>query len=53
MKTQAGHELEATGESPYRGWRASLNRFIWRAHIFIVGSLVVWVERARPNRNAG
>jgi 1-acyl-sn-glycerol-3-phosphate acyltransferase len=53
MKTQAGHELEAAGESRYRGWRVSLNRFVWRAHIFIVGVLVVWVERALPGRGHG
>jgi 1-acyl-sn-glycerol-3-phosphate acyltransferase len=34
-------------------WRLSLNRFIWRAHIFIAGSLVVWVERVCPNRSYG
>jgi 1-acyl-sn-glycerol-3-phosphate acyltransferase len=53
METQAGHDREAAGESPYRGWRVGLNRFIWRAHIFTVGSLVAWVERARPNRGHG
>jgi 1-acyl-sn-glycerol-3-phosphate acyltransferase len=31
----------------------SLNRFIWRAHIFVTGSLVVWVERVRPDRGCG
>jgi 1-acyl-sn-glycerol-3-phosphate acyltransferase len=31
----------------------SLNRLIWRAHIFTVGALVVWVERVRPNRGHG
>ena len=46
------HE-RGTSDSPYRGWRASLNRLIWRAHIFIVGALVVWVERAQPNRGYG
>jgi 1-acyl-sn-glycerol-3-phosphate acyltransferase len=30
-----------------------LNRLIWRAHIFIAGELVVWVERVRPNRANG
>jgi 1-acyl-sn-glycerol-3-phosphate acyltransferase len=50
---RAGLEREAVDESPYRGWRLSLNRFIWRAHIFIVGSLVVWVERVRPDRGYG
>jgi 1-acyl-sn-glycerol-3-phosphate acyltransferase len=53
MKTQGGHNLEAAGESPYRGWRVSLNRLIWRAHIFTIGALVVWVERIRPNRGYG
>jgi 1-acyl-sn-glycerol-3-phosphate acyltransferase len=33
--------------------RVSLNRLIWRAHIFTIGSLVVWAERALPNRGYG
>jgi 1-acyl-sn-glycerol-3-phosphate acyltransferase len=41
------------GGPRYRGWRLSLNRFIWRAHIFIAGSLVLWVERVCPNRGYG
>ena len=36
-----------------RDWRVALNRLIWRAHIFIAGSLVVAVERIRPNRGYG
>ena len=36
-----------------QGWRVSLNRLIWRAHIFTAGSVVVWVERVRPNRGHG
>jgi 1-acyl-sn-glycerol-3-phosphate acyltransferase len=36
-----------------RRWRVTLNRLIWRAHIFIAGSLVVWVERLCPNRGYG
>ena len=36
-----------------RGWRVSLNRLIWRAHIFTAGSLVVWAERVCPNRGLG
>lgn len=39
--------------SSNRGWRLSLNRFVWRAHIFIAGSLVVWAERLRPSRGHG
>jgi 1-acyl-sn-glycerol-3-phosphate acyltransferase len=31
----------------------TLNRLIWRAHIFTVSSLVVWVERLSPNRGHG
>jgi 1-acyl-sn-glycerol-3-phosphate acyltransferase len=53
METQAGHEREIAGESRWRGWRVPLNRFIWRAHIFAVGSLVVWVEKVRPGRGYG
>ena len=49
----AEHDPKAAGESRYRGWRVSLNRFIWRAHIFTVSSLVVWVERFYPNRGYG
>lgn len=41
----AGQHAELTGESRYRGWRVVLNRFVWRAHIFTVGSLVVWAEK--------
>jgi len=48
----ARHEGGA-GESPNRGWRVSLNRLIWRAHIFTAGSLVVWVENLWPNRGHG
>jgi len=40
----AGQHAEPAGESRYRGWRVVLNRFVWRAHIFTVGSLVVWAE---------
>jgi len=29
------------------------NRFVWRAHIFTVASLVVWVERVFPGRGYG
>jgi len=45
-----GHDPEGTRG---RGWRVSLNRLIWRAHIFIVSSLVIWVERTWPNRGLG
>jgi 1-acyl-sn-glycerol-3-phosphate acyltransferase len=41
------------GESPNGGWRVSLNRLIWRAHIFTAGSLVVWVENWLPDRGHG
>ena len=47
------HDPAATDASPRLGWRVSLNRFIWRAHIFTAGSLVVWVERVCPNRGYG
>lgn len=49
----AEQHAQGTGESPKRGWRVSLNRLIWRAHIFTAGWLVVWVERVRPNRGYG
>lgn len=38
---------------PYAGWRVSLNRFIWRAFIFTMGPLVVWIEKVVPNRGYG
>ncbi len=40
-------------ESPYKGWRISFNRFVWRAFIFAMGALVVMVERVLPNRGYG
>jgi 1-acyl-sn-glycerol-3-phosphate acyltransferase len=55
MKTPSTErqDPEAPGERRFSGWRGSLNRLIWRAHIFIAGSLVVWVERLFPNRGYG
>jgi 1-acyl-sn-glycerol-3-phosphate acyltransferase len=53
METRADQEREAAGGAPHRGWRVALNRLIWRAHIFTVGSLVVWAERLRPDRGYG
>jgi 1-acyl-sn-glycerol-3-phosphate acyltransferase len=52
MRTQ-GDERAPTADARYSGWRVSLNRFVWRAHVFVVGSLVVWVERLRPARGYG
>jgi 1-acyl-sn-glycerol-3-phosphate acyltransferase len=49
----AGPAPEVADESAYRGWRVAVNRFLWRAHIFVIGSLVVWVERIRPGRGYG
>jgi 1-acyl-sn-glycerol-3-phosphate acyltransferase len=49
----AGPDPESTAGRRYRGWRVSLNRLIWRAHIFIVSSLVIWAERVWPNRGLG
>ncbi len=48
-----GQDREVPGERRVSGWRGSLNRLIWRAHIFIAGSLVVWIERVLPNRGYG
>jgi 1-acyl-sn-glycerol-3-phosphate acyltransferase len=39
--------------APRHGWRVTLNRLVWRAHLFTAGSLVVWAERLRPNRGWG
>lgn len=47
------HERERAGEPTCRGWRLSLNRFIWRAHVFVIGSVVVWIERVLPGRGYG
>ena len=49
----AGQHTAGANESPHRGWRLALNRFIWRAHIFIASSLIVWVEKLWPNRGHG
>lgn len=48
-------EAPANGakDSPYGGWRIRLNRVIWRAVIFTMGPLVVFVERALPSRGFG
>jgi 1-acyl-sn-glycerol-3-phosphate acyltransferase len=55
MKSEltATHDAHPTGSPHYRGWRVSLNRLIWRAHIFTAGSLVVWAERIYPHRGLG
>ncbi len=52
-KTFSAEHAREAGQSPNQGWRVSLNRLIWRAHIFTAGALVVWVERVRPNRGYG
>lgn len=52
-RSTEGRDPEVPGERRFSGWRGSLNRLIWRAHIFSVGSLVVWVERFFPNRGYG
>jgi 1-acyl-sn-glycerol-3-phosphate acyltransferase len=44
---------DGTKTSPYGGWRISFNRFVWRAFIFVIGALVVFVERVLPNRGYG
>lgn len=49
----AGRDTEPAGERSPGGWRVWLNRLVWRAHIFIAGSLVVWLERIRPGRGHG
>ena len=43
----AGRHGEPASAPRYRGWRVSLNRLIWRAHIFTASSLIVWLERVR------
>jgi 1-acyl-sn-glycerol-3-phosphate acyltransferase len=52
-KTSADQHTLGVGESPNRGWRVSLNRLVWRAHLFGAGFLVVWAERLRPNHGYG
>jgi 1-acyl-sn-glycerol-3-phosphate acyltransferase len=49
----AGGEPNPASEPSHRGWRVSFNRFVWRAHIFLASSLIVWAERLRPNRGYG
>lgn len=44
---------DRTKTSPYGGWRISFNRFVWRAFIFAIGAVVVFVERVLPNRGYG
>lgn len=41
------------GAAAPRGWRLTINRFLWRAHVFAASSLVVWLERLFPNRGYG
>src|SRR5215472_4814062 len=53
MTTPAGHEHDTCSRRSPRGWRVSLNRFIWRAHIFTIGPLVVWAEKLLPGRGYG
>ncbi|HZR82841.1 MAG TPA: lysophospholipid acyltransferase family protein [Candidatus Binatia bacterium] len=48
-----GSDPDSAGERRYPGWRASLNRLIWRAHIFTASSLIVWLEKVFPNRGYG
>jgi 1-acyl-sn-glycerol-3-phosphate acyltransferase len=45
--------LPVASEQSHSEWRVLLNRFIWRAHILIVGQAVVWIEQLRPNRGHG
>jgi 1-acyl-sn-glycerol-3-phosphate acyltransferase len=49
----AARQVGGAGESRHGGWRVSLNRLIWRAHVFTAGSLVVWVESLLPGRGYG
>jgi 1-acyl-sn-glycerol-3-phosphate acyltransferase len=48
-----GDDQQAAGVPRHQGWRLLLNRFMWRAHIFIASSLIVWVEKRWPNRGYG
>jgi 1-acyl-sn-glycerol-3-phosphate acyltransferase len=48
-----GPHLEDGAPASHRGWRVTLNRLVWRAHIFVASSLVVWAERLRPDRGFG
>jgi 1-acyl-sn-glycerol-3-phosphate acyltransferase len=53
MESRTRRQREAADRPAWRDWRVSINRFIWRAHVFAVGSLVVWVEKVRPGRGHG
>ena len=44
---------DSAKDSPYKGWRISFNRFVWRGFIFAIGAFVVFVEKVMPNRGYG
>jgi 1-acyl-sn-glycerol-3-phosphate acyltransferase len=48
-----GDEPKSGESSPYRGWRISLNRLVWRGFIFTMGPFVVLLEKFLPNRGYG
>jgi 1-acyl-sn-glycerol-3-phosphate acyltransferase len=47
------HDPARAKTSPYRGWRVSVNRVIWRAFVLTVGTLVIWAEKVFPGRGYG
>jgi 1-acyl-sn-glycerol-3-phosphate acyltransferase len=47
------HDRDAAKSAPYRGWRVVVNRVIWRAFVFTVGTLVTWAEKVLPGRGYG
>jgi 1-acyl-sn-glycerol-3-phosphate acyltransferase len=53
MKQGTTTEHKKTDAAGGKSLRIRLNRLIWRAYVFGPGSLVVWVEKAIPNRGYG
>jgi 1-acyl-sn-glycerol-3-phosphate acyltransferase len=49
----AGGQHADAGKPSDSGWRVLLNRLVWRAHVFVASSLVIWVEKLFPGRGYG
>jgi 1-acyl-sn-glycerol-3-phosphate acyltransferase len=48
-----GDVPDERGDSPYGGWRITLNRLLWRGFIFTMGPFVVLLEKLLPGRGYG
>lgn len=49
----AGVQDADAGTPPDPGWRVRVNRLVWRAHVLVASSLVIWVEKLFPDRGYG